>query len=81
MATLFVLDVEEFRPLVTAARHHAEISIDGPKKGYFRLSTDGDLRMSRLETGMIEAVWFGAFTAGFKGSSLEVDAAAFTITS
>jgi hypothetical protein len=81
MPTLFVLDVNEFRPLVEAARKRGGISIDGPKAGYYRLSTDGDLTMDRADTGMIEAVWFGAFTAGFKGATLEVDSTRFRIAS
>lgn len=79
MATLFVLDVEEFRPLVTAARTHVKIAVEGPRAGYFRLSSPGELSLERAETGLTEALWFGAFTAGFKGGSLDVDATRFRI--
>lgn len=79
MPTLFVLDVAEFRPLVEAARKRGCIEIEGPRAGYFRLTSPDALTVERADTGMIEAVWFGAFTAGFKGGSLAVDSTRFTI--
>lgn len=79
MTSLFVLDVPEFSPLVEAARKKPELTILGPKAGYFRIATDGQLRIRRDETGLPEALWFGAFTAGYDGEELVIDSDQFSI--
>ncbi len=79
MPTLFVLDVAEFAPLVAAARKRGDIAVTDAKAGYFRLSCEDDLRIERAETGLTEALWFSAFTGGFKGGSLDVDSTRFVI--
>jgi hypothetical protein len=77
--SLFVLDVPEFAPLVEAARKHGELQIVGPKAGYFRITADNQLRIRRNETGLPEALWFGAFTAGYDGEELVIDSDQFWI--
>ena len=79
MPTLFVLDVAEFAPLVSAARKRADIAVAEARTGYIRLSSEGDLRIERAETGLTEALWFSAFTGGFKGGSLAIDSTRFVI--
>jgi len=79
MPCLFVLDVPEFRPLVDAAKKRPEIEVAGPAAGYFVLSTENHLRLERAETGLTEALWFGAFTAGFDGEELVIDQTQFWI--
>jgi hypothetical protein len=79
MPSLYVLDVPEFAPLVNAARSRQELEISGPKAGYFRITTDGQLRIRRVETGLPEALWFGAFTAGYDGEELVIDSEQFWI--
>jgi hypothetical protein len=79
MPSLYVLDVPEFAPLVNAARGKDELEITGPKAGYFRIATEGQLRIRRAETGLAEALWFGAFTAGYDGEELVIDAEQFWI--
>ena len=79
MPSLFVLDVPEFAPLVDAARSRDGFAIVGPKAGYFRITTTGQLRIRRTETGLPEALWFGAFTAGYDGQELVIDSEQFWI--
>ena len=79
MPSLYVLDVPEFAPLVAAARQKAGFEIAGPKAGYFRIATEGQLRIDRAETGLPEALWFGAFTAGYDGEELVIDSEQFWI--
>jgi hypothetical protein len=79
MPSLYVLDVPEFAPLVAAARRKDELEITGPKAGYFCIATEGQLRIRRAETGLPEALWFGAFTAGYDGEELAIDSEQFWI--
>jgi hypothetical protein len=79
MPSLYVLDVPEFAPLVEAARRKDGLEIAGPKAGYFRIASDGQLRIQRAETGLPEALWFGAFTAGYDGEELVIDSEQFWI--
>jgi hypothetical protein len=79
MPSLYVLDVPEFAPLVEAARQNGGFDIAGPKAGYFRIATEGQLRIHRADTGLPEALWFGAFTAGYDGEELVIDSEQFWI--
>lgn len=79
MPSLYVLDVPEFAPLVEAARGIGGFDIAGPKAGYFRIATEGQLRIRRADTGLPEALWFGAFTAGYEGEELVIDSEQFWI--
>ncbi len=79
MPSLYVLDVPEFRPLVDAARRGEGFDVVGPAAGYYRLSTQGQLRLYRADTGLPEALWFGAFTAGYDGQELVIDKEQFWI--
>jgi hypothetical protein len=71
--TLFVLDVPEFRPLPDALRGKPGVTVAGPAGGYFRISAETELRIDREETGLGEAVWFGAPTGGYSGGVLSID--------
>lgn len=81
MPSLYVLDVPEFTPLVEAARQRAGFEIAGPKAGYFRIVAKDQLRILRADTGLPEALWFGAFTAGYDGEELIIDSEQFWIGS
>jgi hypothetical protein len=81
MPSLYVLDVPEFAPLVEAARQKAGLEIAGPKAGYFRIAAKDQLRLHRADTGLPEALWFGAFTAGYDGEELIIDSEQFWIGS
>jgi hypothetical protein len=79
MPSLYVLDVPEFAPLIEAARQKGELEIAGPKAGYFRITSSDQLRIRRADTGLPEALWFGAFTAGYDGEELVIDSEQFWI--
>ena len=79
MPRLYVLDVPEFAPLVEAARQKAGFEIAGPKAGYYRIAAEHQLRIHRADTGLPEALWFGAFTAGYDGEELIIDSEQFWI--
>jgi hypothetical protein len=79
MTSLYVLDVTEFRPLVEAASRRSDLTVIGPVGGYYRVRADGQLRIERAETGLPEALWFGAFTAGYDGEELVIDQHQFWI--
>jgi hypothetical protein len=79
MPSLYVLDVPEFTPLVEAARNNGDFEITGPKAGYFRIASESQLRIYRADTGLSEALWFGAFTAGYDGEELVIDNEQFWI--
>lgn len=79
MPRLYVLDVPEFKPLVEAAKRQGSLTVAGPSAGYYRISTDSQLRIERSETGLAEALWFGAFTAGYDGEELAINRNEFWI--
>lgn len=60
--TLYVLDVEDFRPLAKAASRNAHVSI--VKRGpYFEVSATGPFEIARDDTGCRNAVWFSSIAA------------------
>ncbi len=79
MPSLYVLDVPEFRPLVETARRLGRFEVVGPAAGYYRISTAEQLRIERRDTGLTEALWFGAFTAVYDGEELVIDSHQFWI--
>ena len=70
-ATVFVLDVEEFRPLVTSARAMSGVAVDGPVQGYMRITAPHALEFNRKSLGFKPAVWYGAMTGGMVGRIVE----------
>ena len=62
MTILYILDIDDFRPLALVAANNAEVTI--LKRGpYYQLRTDGPLEISRNATGCRNAVWFSAIAA------------------
>jgi len=72
MATLFVLDVAEFEPLVNAARHIENVEVDA-NASYARIRAAGELAIRRADTGLGKAVWYGALTGGYLGQVARFD--------
>lgn len=60
--TLFVLDVEDFRPLAEYASklHDVDVRRRGP---YFEVRSDAPFEIDRNATGCRNAVWFSAVAA------------------
>jgi len=70
-AAVFVLDVEEFRPLVVAARAMPGVKVEGPVQGYLRISAPHAIEFNRKALGFKPAVWYGAMTGGMQGQIVE----------
>jgi len=66
-ATMFVLDVDEFRPLIDVAKRNGSYDIQPIDNGYIRLQGAPELRFRRKELGFKPAVWYGALTGGMVG--------------
>jgi len=67
MASIFLLDVPENRPVVEVAGRESGVRIErnGP---YFEVSADGPLEIDRRATGCRHAVWYSCLAglAGFR---------------
>lgn len=69
--SIFVLDVEEFRPLVTNAQSMSGVEVLGPVNGYIKISSASFLEFNRKSLGFKPAVWYGALTGGMLGRVTE----------
>ncbi len=66
MATLFILDVPEFRPLAETLA--AMPGLRAERLGSFtRVTAPATLAVARARTGLDKAIWFGALTGGYQG--------------
>lgn len=72
-ASLFVLDVPEFSPLVAAARERTDHAVTAVEDGYLRIDGAPGLRFSRKALGFKPAVWYGAATGGLTGRIARFD--------
>jgi hypothetical protein len=60
--TLFVLDVDDFRPLAKVAAKLPDVEV--VKRGpYYEVSSDGPIEIDRDATGCRNAVWFSSVAA------------------
>ncbi len=73
MPTIYVLDVPEFRPIVEHARVNTALTLHGPSRGYFRVSSPGTIRLERKMLGFKPAVWHGSLTGGLVGRITQFD--------
>lgn len=67
MTTLYVLDVEDFRPLAEVAGAHLDVTVRrrGP---YFEVSSAGAITIDRAATRTRNAVWFSSVAAVADGT-------------
>lgn len=66
-ATLYVLDLPEFEPLVAACRKEQRYRLEGPTGGYYRISSPEAIVFERKAIGFVPALWNAALTGGFDG--------------
>ncbi len=78
-AVLYVLNCNEFAPLVDAGRNAADVTVEEHGR-YLRLSSPERLRLDRGATGLNDAVWFAAPTGGIEGKITRFDDAVLEIT-
>lgn len=71
MPTIFVLNVEEFHPMIERAREQPGVQVQPGPSGYTRISSDGELHFNRKALGFKPAVWYGALTGGMVGKITE----------
>ena len=67
LASIFVLDVPEFEPLVNASRGVPGCRVDGPVDGYWHVSSAEPIVFERKPLGLVPALWNAALTGGFDG--------------
>ncbi len=73
MSGFYVLDVPEFGPVVSTARKLDRCHVHLPLAGYIFVQFDGEIEISRADTGLNEAVWFGCLTGGLDGKIVTFD--------
>lgn len=81
MATLFVLDVAEFAPVVEAARGQPDCELTGPTQGYHVIRSAAPMSFDRRAMGLKPAVWYGIPTGGLVGRITKFDRDTLTIES
>jgi catechol 2,3-dioxygenase-like lactoylglutathione lyase family enzyme len=74
IASIFVLDVPEFRSLVDVATRDARYRTEVVEGNYIRIDGNPSLHFSRKELGFKPAVWYGALTGGLRGRIERFDA-------
>jgi catechol 2,3-dioxygenase-like lactoylglutathione lyase family enzyme len=67
VASIFVLDVPEFEPLVAACREAPGCTVEGPLDGYWHVSSPEPITFERKPLGLVPALWNAALTGGFDG--------------
>ncbi|AGP52024.1 hypothetical protein [Streptomyces rapamycinicus] len=62
MTTLFVLDIDDFRPLAKVAGKDPDVTVRrrGP---YLEVAAPGSIRIERSATGCRNAVWYSSIAA------------------
>lgn len=66
MPSIYFPDVPEYRPLVQAAAKLPEVQRKR-SGGYVAFTSPQPIRIRREQTGLVEAVWFGALVGGYDG--------------
>ncbi len=78
-ASVYVLDVPEFAPLIDLARKTPEYQTTPLGNGYVRIDGNPTLQFRRKELGFKPAVWYGALTGGLAGQIRQFDMEALVI--
>jgi len=71
MVVLYVLDVNEFLPIVETAREMSDCTVSKSEKGYYKISSPTEIVLNRKAMKMKPAVWYGLFTGGMNGEIAE----------
>jgi len=78
-ASVYVLDVPEFAPLIDVARKTDGYRTTLLGNGYIRIDGNPTLQFRRRELGFKPAVWYGALTGGLTGEVRQFDMDALVI--
>jgi hypothetical protein len=71
VVVLYVLDVQEFLPIVETARENPDCVVTKSDKGYYKIVSATELVLNRKKMNMKPAVWYGLFTGGMNGEIAE----------
>jgi hypothetical protein len=71
MVVLYVLDVQEFLPIVETTRKMAGCTVSKSDKGYYKIVSPTEIVLNRKAMNMKPAVWYGLFTGGMNGEIAE----------
>ena len=72
MSTLFVADLEEFRPVVDGCRASG-YRVEGPARGYWTVHGTPDIVLVRKRIGLGPALWNTALAGGIVGTLAAFD--------
>jgi hypothetical protein len=64
---IFVVDVEEFQPVLDAARGMPNATVSGPRAGYWLIESAQELVFQRKAMGFRPALWWSMLTGGYDG--------------
>lgn len=78
MVTLFLPDIPEFEPILTALQKQAEgeagsLSIAPPRQGYWTVNAPDELRFNRKAMGLGPALWNSMLMGGVVGRIYQFD--------
>jgi catechol 2,3-dioxygenase-like lactoylglutathione lyase family enzyme len=73
LATIYVLDVPEFAPLVAACRQLPHCTVAGPAEGYWQVTSPEPIVFERKPLGLVPALWNAALTGGYDGDVTTFD--------
>jgi hypothetical protein len=73
MSGFFVLDVPEFAPMIAIAARRENCTVHPLVGGYRFIEFQNEIEITRAETRMVEALWFGCLTAGLIGKIVKFD--------
>ena len=72
MPSIYFPDVPEYRPLVRAVAKQPQVRRT-KAGGYVAIRSSRPIRIRREQTGLAEAVWFGALVGGYAGRVVKFD--------
>lgn len=67
-AVLYVLNVPEFEPLVSASKDNPRYHVEGPVEGYWKICSPDAIVFERKALGFVPALWNASLTGGFDGN-------------
>jgi len=66
MATLYVVDLEEFRPVLDGCRQSG-YQVSGPHAGYWKVRGQPGITLVRKQIGLGPALWNTSLAGGVRG--------------
>lgn len=73
MPAIYVVDVPEFRALVTTSEKRDGYSVTKLPCGYYRIENPEQLEFNRRDLKLKPALWYGCVTGGLRGQIVQFD--------